>query len=54
MEKGREGSVPTDVLKRSILTEEELSQLPQVCVCLIGKFKAVSDEHHHSVVLAVK
>jgi hypothetical protein len=49
---GREGTVPDKVLKRAILTEEECSNLPSVCLCLVGKFKGEHGEKHHSIVLA--
>lgn len=49
--KGRDGVVPTNVLKRAILTEEECSNLPEVCLCLLGKFKGENNERCHSVVL---
>eukprot|EP00956_Cyclotella_meneghiniana_P038890 scaffold161714_cov40-Cyclotella_meneghiniana.AAC.1 len=52
LEQGRHGTIPDKVLKRPVLTEEECSNLPEVCLCLIGKFKGETGERHHSIVLA--
>ena len=50
--KGRYGQVPEGLEKKKILTEAECSNLPEVCICLIGKFKGETGERHHSIVLA--
>ena len=50
--KGRHGEVPRGVLTKKILTEQECSNLPEVCICLVGKFKGETGERHHSIVLA--
>lgn len=52
IDKGRHGVVPTGVLKRALLTEEECANLPEVCVCLVGKFKGETGKRYHSLVLA--
>lgn len=52
IDKGRQGVVPAGVLKRSLLTEEECAHLPEVCICLVGKFKGETGERYHSLVLA--
>jgi hypothetical protein len=54
LEKGRVGVIPKGVLKRALLTEAECAQLPEVCLCLVGKFKGENGERHHSLVLANK
>jgi hypothetical protein len=51
--KGKNGVLPANALKRGLLlTEQECSNLPEVCLCLIGKFKGETGERHHSIVLA--
>ena len=52
IDQGRSGVIPTNVLKRAILSEQECSQLPEVCICLIGKFKGETGERYHSIVVA--
>jgi hypothetical protein len=54
LDRGREGVIPKGVLKRALLTEAECAQLPEVCVCLVGKFKGENGERHHLLVLANK
>jgi hypothetical protein len=54
IEKGRDGVIPKRAMKKALLTEEECSNLPEVCICLIGKFKGETGERHHSIVLANK
>ena len=49
---GENGVVPANLTRKRILIEEELGQLPSVCICLIGKFKGETGERYHSVVLA--
>jgi hypothetical protein len=52
LDKGRSGEIPKGVLKRALLTEAECAVLPEVCLCLVGKFKGENGERHHSLVLA--
>ena len=52
LDRGRNGVIPQGVLKRALLTEKECANLPEVCVCLIGKFKGENGERYHSLVLA--
>ena len=52
LDKGRFGSIPPNVMKKGILTEKECGELPEVCICLIGKFKGETGERYHSIVLA--
>lgn len=52
LDKGRNGVVPNDVTKKTILTEQECANLPEVCICLMGKFKARTGERCHSIILA--
>ena len=44
--------VPRDVLKGQIFPEDECQNLPEVCICLMGKFKARTGERCHSIILA--
>eukprot|EP00956_Cyclotella_meneghiniana_P014411 scaffold21564_cov22-Cyclotella_meneghiniana.AAC.1 len=37
--RGKDGQAPIDSLKRKVLTETEASNLPEICICLMGKFK---------------
>jgi hypothetical protein len=50
--KGRDGVIPPKVLKKAILTDAECDNLPEICVCLVGKFKGETGENFHSLVLA--
>ena len=50
--RGKDGQVPIDPLKKKVLTETEASNLPEICICLMGKFKGETGERHHSIVLA--
>jgi hypothetical protein len=52
LDKGRVGEIPKGVLKRVLLIEDECARLPEVCLCLVGKFKGENGERHHSLVLA--
>ena len=52
LDKGRIGFIPPKVLKKGILTEKECGELPEICICLIGKFKGETGERYHSIVLA--
>jgi hypothetical protein len=52
IDEGKSGKVPSGNMKRKIFTEEEASNLPEVCVCLLGKFKGETGERHHSIILA--
>jgi hypothetical protein len=52
LQKGKVGIVPKGVLKRALLTEAECAEMPEVCLCLVGKFKGKNGERHHSLVLA--
>jgi hypothetical protein len=52
LDKGRHGVVPPKVLTKAILTDAECNNLPEVCVCLVGKFKGETGENFHSLVLA--
>jgi len=35
-----------------LFTEEEARRLPQICICLLGKFKGETGERYHSIILA--
>lgn len=52
LDKGRDGVLPKGALQRRMLTEAECAHLPEVCLCLIGKFKGETGERHFSIVLA--
>lgn len=52
LHKGKHGVIPPRILTKAILTDAECDNLPEVCVCLIGKFKGETGESHHSLVLA--
>jgi hypothetical protein len=52
LERGRSGTIPRQALKRKIFTEAEAANLPQVCICLLGKFKGETGERYHSIILA--
>ena len=52
LETGRAGIVPKDVLKRQLFAEHECRNLPEICICLMGKFKARTGERCHSIILA--
>jgi hypothetical protein len=41
---GRNGVAPTGGVKRKIFTEKEASSLPEICICLLGKFKGETGE----------
>jgi hypothetical protein len=49
---GRDGVVPTGGVKRKVFTEKEASSLPEICLCLLGKFKGETGERYHSIVVA--
>eukprot|EP00956_Cyclotella_meneghiniana_P031348 scaffold82082_cov70-Cyclotella_meneghiniana.AAC.2 len=45
--KGHEGKhdkIPDGALKKKLFTEEEAANLPEVCICLVGKFKVCEVE----------
>ena len=50
--KGKFGSLPTGPLTKRLLTEDEAGALPEVCICLMGKFKGETGERYHSIVLS--
>jgi hypothetical protein len=50
--KGKHGRLPRNALKRKVFTEAEAKNLPEVCICLLGKFKGETGERYHSIVLA--
>jgi hypothetical protein len=50
--KGKNGRLPRNALKRKVFTEAEAKNLPEVCICLLGKFKGETGERYHSIVLA--
>ena len=52
LHKGKHGQLPAGSLKKKIFTETEASNLPEVCICLVGKFKGETGERHHSIVLS--
>jgi hypothetical protein len=52
--KGRTGKMPKNFSRNSLLSDEEVDQLPSVCICLLGKFKGETGERYHSIVLANK
>jgi hypothetical protein len=52
LQKGKEGRIPRNALKRKVFTEAEARTLPEVCICLLGKFKGETGERYHSIILA--
>jgi hypothetical protein len=52
LEKGRMGLVPLGLDKSIILTEEMCRNLPQVTICLLGKFKGETGTNHHLITVA--
>ena len=52
LSKGASGTLPTGNLTKKLFTEDEASDLPEICVCLLGKFKGETGERYHSIVLA--
>jgi hypothetical protein len=46
--------VPAKALSTKLLMEKELRNLPQVCICLLGKFKGETGERYHSIMVANK
>ena len=50
--RGAGGTLPGGKLTKKLFTEEEASNLPEVCICLLGKFKGETGERYHSIVLA--
>jgi hypothetical protein len=52
LDRGRTGSIPRQALKRKLFTEAEAANLPQICICLLGKFKGETGERYHSIILA--
>lgn len=49
---GRDGVTPGKALTTKLLTEKEARNLPQVCICLLGKFKGETGERYHSIIVA--
>ncbi|KAL7534137.1 hypothetical protein ACHAWF_004730, partial [Thalassiosira exigua] len=47
VDKGRVGSVPREVTKDTIFTEEECLALPHVAICLLGKVKGETRVDQH-------
>ena len=52
IDKGKHGKIPDGALKKKLFTEEEAANLPEVCICLVGKFKGETGERHHSIFLS--
>ena len=50
--KGADGVLPGGNLTKRLFTEDEASNLPEVCICLLGKFKGENGERYHSIILA--
>ena len=50
--RGAHGVLTSGKLAKRIFTEEEASNLPEVCICLMGKFKGETGERYHSIILA--
>lgn len=51
LDKGRHGTMPRNVMRKSFASEEECFNLPEVCICLLGKFKGETGERYHSIIL---
>lgn len=49
---GKNGTIPGKALTTKLMTEKEARNLPQVCVCLLGKFKGETGERYHSIIVA--
>jgi hypothetical protein len=49
---GINGIVPAKALTTKLMTEQEAKNLPQVCLCLLGKFKGETGERYHSIIVA--
>lgn len=52
LRRGRRGSVPSGYSISSTFTEEEISNLPHVVICLFGEFKAETGTDYHMVIAA--
>ena len=52
VDRGRNGVIPSGSLIKKLLSEEEAANLPEVCICLMGKFKGETGERYHSIILA--
>jgi hypothetical protein len=49
---GATGTIPAKALSTKLLTEKEARNLPQLCICLLGKFKGETSERYHSIIVA--
>jgi hypothetical protein len=52
LNRGSDGVLPSGKLTKRLFTEEEARRLPQICICLLGKFKGETGERYHSIILA--
>lgn len=52
LDNGRNGTIPPNLTRKTILTEEACRNLPHVTICLLGKFKGESATGHHLVSVA--
>ena len=52
LQDGNQGILPKQFKQNQLLTEQEVNNLPSVCVCLIGKFKGETGKRYHSIILA--
>jgi hypothetical protein len=52
LQTGKNGTIPGKALTTKLMTEKEARNLPQVCVCLLGKFKGETGERYHSIIVA--
>ena len=50
--KERVGTVPENLNKNTVLSEEMCRDLPHVTVCLLGNFKGETGTNHHLIALA--
>lgn len=52
LRRGRRGSIPSGYSFATTFTEEEISNLPHVVICLLGEFKAETGTDYHMIIAA--